>query len=56
MNRERELLLRHLNAQRHHVLAAIDGLSDEQLRRPVLPSGWTILGMIKHLSLGDEHY
>lgn len=56
MNPETELLLRHLNAQRQHVLAAIDGLSDEQLRRPMLPSGWNILGLMKHLSLGDEHY
>jgi Protein of unknown function (DUF664) len=30
--------------------------SDEQLRRPVLPSGWNCLGMVKHLALADEHY
>jgi uncharacterized damage-inducible protein DinB len=53
---EAQMLLRYLNAQRNHVLGAVEGLSDEQLRRPVLPSGWHCLGMIKHLSLADEHY
>jgi len=53
---EAELLLRYLNAQRRHVLGAIEGLTEEQLRRPMLPSGWNCLGMLKHLSLADEHY
>jgi hypothetical protein len=34
----------------------LDGLSEEQLRRPVMPSGWNCLGLIKHLALSDEHY
>ncbi|MDQ1424859.1 MAG: hypothetical protein QOD72_2357 [Acidimicrobiaceae bacterium] len=53
---EAQMLLRYLNAQRKHVLGAVEGLSDELLRRPVLPSGWHCLGMIKHLALADEHY
>lgn len=56
MSRERELLLGHLQAQRRHVLAILEGLSEEQLRRPVLPSGWHCLGLVKHLALSDEHY
>lgn len=51
-----QLLRAQLDSQRRHVLGAIDGLSDEQLRRPVLPSGWHCLGMLKHLALSDEHY
>lgn len=35
---EREALLHALRVQREHVLAALDGLSDDALRRPVLPS------------------
>jgi hypothetical protein len=38
------------------VLGALDGLTDEQLRQPVLPSGWCCLGLVKHLALADEHY
>ena len=45
-----------LQVQRNHVLGILEGLSDEQLRRPVLPSGWSALGMVKHLALDDEHY
>ncbi len=37
---ETELLLGFLDEQRHHVLGILEGLSEEQLRRPVLPSGW----------------
>jgi uncharacterized damage-inducible protein DinB len=50
------MLLRFLDAQRAHVLGAVEGLTDEQLRLPVLPSGWCCLGMLKHLALADEHY
>src|SRR5262245_21861931 len=56
INREMELLLRSLDAQRRHVLGTLDGLSEEQLRRPVLPSGWHCLSLIKHLAWSDEHY
>lgn len=56
MDPEAKLLRDFLDEQRHHVLGILDGLDDEQLRRPVLPSGWNCLGMIKHLALADEHY
>ena len=47
---EREALLAALRDQREHVLQAVSGLSDEALRQPVLPSGWTCLGLIQHLT------
>ena len=43
-----------LQGQRDHVLGAVEGLSDEALRRPVLPSGWSCLGMVQHLTLSVE--
>ena len=46
---ETSLLLSSLNNQREHVLGILDGLPDDALRRPVLPSGWTCLGMVQHL-------
>lgn len=49
-------LLDSLTVQRAHVLGTIEDLSDEDLRRPVLPSGWTILGLINHLALDDEMF
>jgi hypothetical protein len=39
-----------LDEQRHAVLAIIDGLDERQLRTPVLPSGWTPIGMVVHLA------
>ena len=56
MDRETELLKRFLDEQRQHVLGILDGLTEEQLTRPVLRSGWHCLGMVKHLALSDEHY
>jgi hypothetical protein len=56
MDHETVLLQRFLDEQRHHVLGILDGLTEDQLRRPVLPSGWSCLGMVKHLALSDEHY
>jgi Protein of unknown function (DUF664) len=56
VSRESEVLLGQLTAQRGHVLGILDGLSEEQLRRPVLPSGWHCLGLVRHLALSDEHY
>lgn len=53
---ETELLRRFLDEQRNHVLGILEGLTEEQLRRPVLPSGWHCLGTVKHLALADEHY
>jgi hypothetical protein len=53
---ERHLLLDKLANQRRHVLTQLEGLSDEQLRRPVLPSGWSCLGLVRHLTLSDERY
>jgi uncharacterized damage-inducible protein DinB len=49
-------LLDTLTVMRAHVLGITEGLSEEDLRRPVLPSGWTILGLINHLALDDEMF
>ena len=56
MNEEAQRLLESLDRQRNHVLGILEGLAEDQLRRPVLPSGWNCLGMVKHLALSDEHY
>jgi uncharacterized damage-inducible protein DinB len=49
-------LLTHLDAQRRHVLGIIDGLTEPDLRRSMLPSGWTILGLVQHLTLDVERF
>jgi hypothetical protein len=47
-------LLDVLNEQRRHVLGVVAGLTDTDLRRPALPSGWSCLGLINHLALDVE--
>jgi uncharacterized damage-inducible protein DinB len=53
---ETKVLLSYLNAQRDHVLGILDGLDEDDLRRPVLPSGWTCLGLVQHLALDVERF
>jgi hypothetical protein len=53
---ERDLWVGSLWGQRRHILDQLAGLSEDQLRRPVLPSGWTCLGLVRHLTLSDERY
>ena len=45
-----------LDAQRAHVLGAIDDLTEDQLRRPMLPSGWNCLDLLHHLTRDVEHF
>ena len=56
VNDETDALLASLNSQRQHVLGALEGLSEDDLRRPVLPSAWTPLGMVRHLALEVEQF
>ncbi|GAA5058544.1 putative damage-inducible protein DinB [Thermocatellispora tengchongensis] len=47
---EKESLHASLERHRSVVLWKLDGLDDEQLRRPMTPSGTTLLGLVKHLA------
>lgn len=53
---DKEVLRRALAAARRHILDQLEGLDEAQLRRPVLPSGWTCLGLVRHLTISDERY
>ena len=56
LGNETRALLSSLNDQRDHVLGILEGLPEEALRRPVLPSGWTCLGLVRHLALDVERF
>lgn len=47
---EKESLHASLERHRQVVLWKVDGLDDEQLRRPMTPTGTTLLGLVKHLA------
>jgi uncharacterized damage-inducible protein DinB len=53
---EIETLCAYQDGQRRHVLGILEGLGEEELRRPVLPSGWTCLGLVSHLALDIERF
>ena len=56
MTAEVSALLSSLTDQRSHVVGILEGLPEEALRRPVLPSGWTCLGLVRHLTLDVERF
>ncbi|MEU9439472.1 DinB family protein [Streptomyces sp. NPDC048304] len=47
---EKQTLHASLDRHRDAVLWKLDGLDDEQLRRPMTPSGTNLLGLVKHLA------
>ncbi len=47
---ELDMLIGYLAYERDTLLWKLDGLDDEQLRRPHQPSGLTLLGIVKHLT------
>lgn len=53
---ERGVLLYYLGGMRNAVVRASEGLTDEQQRRAVVPSGTNLLGLVKHLTAVEEHW
>jgi hypothetical protein len=51
-----EALLSALDDQRQHAIGILDGLSDEALLKPVLPTGWSCAGLVHHLALDIERF
>jgi len=53
MGEDRQALLEYYRKSRADLLAAIDGLSDEQMVDPVL-DGWSVKDHLAHLAVWDE--
>jgi uncharacterized damage-inducible protein DinB len=53
---EKQILLGALRGQREHILEALKGLDTQDLRRALLPSGWSCLGLVNHLSFDVERF
>jgi len=51
-----DLLLRYLQRERENLLGALDGLSDHDVRRPMTPSGTSLLGLVKHVATVELGY
>ncbi len=44
------LHLEWIESQQRRLLSILDGLDEDQLRTPALPSGWTPLGLLAHVA------
>jgi uncharacterized damage-inducible protein DinB len=53
---EHEVLLRYLDRVRDAVVATTEGLTEERLRAPGVPSGTNLLGLVQHLTGVEEHW
>lgn len=49
-------LLAQLASERRHVLRTVDGLENDQMRRTLIPSGWTMTQLLNHLAVDDEMF
>jgi len=56
MDATKETLLHTLDAQREHVLGALEGLDAAQLTQAVLPTQWNCVGLVQHLALDVERF
>ncbi|WP_165356772.1 DUF664 domain-containing protein [Nocardioides zhouii] len=50
----RDELLGWLDSKRRHVIAQVEAMPAEARRRTHVPSGWTPLGLVRHLTLDVE--
>jgi hypothetical protein len=52
----RTLLAEYLDYYRNAVLRKLDGMSEQALRESRLPSGWTPLGLLRHLTFMERRW
>ncbi|MCU1595688.1 MAG: hypothetical protein JWO12_3080 [Frankiales bacterium] len=53
---ERDTALSFLRFARHCLLKKTEGLDEEQLRRVLVPSGTSLLGLVQHCTHGEQYW
>jgi len=53
---EKAVLQRYLTAAHEALLWKLDGLSEYDLRRPLVPTGTNLLGLVKHVASVESEY
>jgi uncharacterized damage-inducible protein DinB len=51
-----DILLRYLQREREHLVGTLDGLSEYDVRRPMTPTGTSLLGLVKHTASVELGY
>lgn len=52
----KDTLHRYLRAARRALVSKLDGLSDYDIRRPLVPTGTNLLGLVKHVASVESGY
>ena len=55
-NDVKESLVHYLQRGREALVWKLEGLSDYDVRRPMVPTGTNLLGLVKHLTYGEAWY
>lgn len=53
---ECHVLLAYLNRVRDAVVRTVEGLTEEEVRAPGVPSGTNLLGLVQHLTGVERHW
>jgi len=53
---DKALLIAYLNSARAHVRNVLDGVPETDRRRPIVPSGWSMVGLVQHLTFDVERF
>ncbi|SMH50247.1 Protein of unknown function [Rathayibacter oskolensis] len=56
LNDEKQTLLRYLQEGRDVLLSKLEGLSEYDVRRPLVPTGTNLLGLVKHVAGTEAGY
>lgn len=56
MRSEVDELLAYLNKNRDAIVRKLDGVSEDQLRKPMVPSGTSLIGLVQHLTAVEAHW
>jgi uncharacterized damage-inducible protein DinB len=51
-----DLLLHYLQREREHLVGTLDGLGEYDVRRPMTPTGTSLLGLVKHVASVELGY
>ena len=53
---DKALLVAYLASARRHVRAVLDGVSEADRNRALVPSGWSMVGLVRHLAFDVERF
>lgn len=56
MDTQKQHLLHYLQGGREVLIWKLDGLSDYDVRRPLVPTGTNLLGLVKHVAMMEAGY